>query len=416
MMNEPKIDALIVKLRELATPFDGGTTGAAMVEAASALELLSASKPAAPQEYVYETYTGQCGWLVVSKEEYEHSEYRKRRTPLAASPAAPSHPTDAAAPAKSGAPVYQLKLASGDWRDQDEIAYRNNVKYYPADVRIVYAAPQPAQIAPSAVVLDDERAAFEAWWASTMPKQYQADAMRLVKQSRAGDGKYGLICAQDQWESWQARAASPQPVAQPVLAAQLDDARRYQLCRESAIERGLFQTGGEYDAMVDSSLLKNGKEPLTGRGHNYGKKVAKDGSLYRTQLMEQTPAVTLLGDGATTLWRVANAPQAGRGLAFHRPFVLQRQEIGVTVCYCPDGRLKRWKSETEAQRVCNRLNTAIAASPQATATQQTLTDVQIASIYHETIRTKRCDGQIFYHAFARALLTAAQPASGGDRE
>jgi hypothetical protein len=47
MMTKTQIDALIVKLRELATPFDGGITGATMVEAASALELLSASKPAA---------------------------------------------------------------------------------------------------------------------------------------------------------------------------------------------------------------------------------------------------------------------------------------------------------------------------------------------------------------------------------
>lgn len=224
------------------------------------------------------------------------------------------------------------------------------------EVYPLYAAPQPAQ---TAVVMDDERAALaDAIEEMEIPDTRHCSNPELFEQ--------GFEVARSTAASL-ARAAFPQPVAQPVLAAQLDDARRYQLCRESAIERGLFQTGGEYDAMVDSSLLKNGKEPLTGRGHNYGKKVAKDGSLYRTQLMEQAPAVTLLGDGATTLWRVANAPQAGRGLAFHRPFVLQRQEIGVTVCYCPDGRLKRWKSETEAQRVCNRLNTAIATFPQPVA-------------------------------------------------
>jgi hypothetical protein len=58
-------------------------------------------------------------------------------------------------------------------------------------------------------------------------------------------------------------------------------ASRYMACRESAIERWLFATPEEYDAMVDDSLRKKGKEVLTGRGHNYGKKVAKDGSLYR---------------------------------------------------------------------------------------------------------------------------------------
>jgi hypothetical protein len=51
--------------------------------------------------------------------------------------------------------------------------------------------------------------------------------------------------------------------------------------RESAVERGLFATPEEYDAMVDDSLRKKGTEVLTGRGNNYGKKVAKDGSLYR---------------------------------------------------------------------------------------------------------------------------------------
>jgi hypothetical protein len=84
-------------------------------------------------------------------------------------------------------------------------------------------------------------------------------------------------------------AATAQPAEQ---TAQSDDAHRYQLCRESAIERGLFETGEEYDQMVDSSLRKNGKEPLTGRGNNYGKKVAKDGSLYRPQPVEQTRALT----------------------------------------------------------------------------------------------------------------------------
>jgi hypothetical protein len=79
-------------------------------------------------------------------------------------------------------------------------------------------------------------------------------------------------------EWMQARAASTS-----VNVGELDpvDALRYMACRESAIERGLFASPEEYDAMVDDSLRKKGKEVLTGRGHNYGKKVAKDGSLYR---------------------------------------------------------------------------------------------------------------------------------------
>ncbi len=68
-------------------------------------------------------------------------------------------------------------------------------------------------------------------------------------------------------------------------------ARRYQACRDSAIARGLFQTPDEYDEMVDSTLQKNGKEVLTWRGHNYGKKVAADGSLYRPTPMNVTEPV-----------------------------------------------------------------------------------------------------------------------------
>ena len=44
---------------------------------------VSAQAPVAPQ-YRYLTYTGQCGWLEVSKEEYDASEYRKKRELIAA--------------------------------------------------------------------------------------------------------------------------------------------------------------------------------------------------------------------------------------------------------------------------------------------------------------------------------------------
>jgi hypothetical protein len=43
--------------------------------------------------------------------------------------------------ASDAAPIYQLKLATGDWRDQDESAYRYNAKHCPDDVRIVYTHP-----------------------------------------------------------------------------------------------------------------------------------------------------------------------------------------------------------------------------------------------------------------------------------
>lgn len=146
------------------------------------------------------------------------------------------------------------------------------------------------------------------------------------------------------------------PVAPtPETAAKLSahDALRYMACRDSAIERGLFATPEEYDAMVDDSLRKKGKEVLTGRGNNYGKKVAKDGSLYRVAPTSETVA-----------WRVVNDSLCGRGLALHRPFVLKHGDMEI---YAPDGRIKRWKSEVEAQRVCNRLNSALAATAQSDA-------------------------------------------------
>lgn len=101
---------------------------------------------------------------------------------------------------------------------------------------------------------------------------------------------------------------------------------------------------------------------------------------WQARAASTTPAnVAMLCDGETTPWRVVNDPQAGRGLAFHRPFVLQRQESGCPKCYCPDGRLKRWKSETEAQRVCNRLNSALPSASANVARGGVVPEEAIAS-------------------------------------
>lgn len=105
------------------------------------------------------------------------------------------------------------------------------------------------------------------------------------------------------------------------------------------------------------------------------KRVAYELDSLRALQSASKSAARLLGDGATTPWRVMNHPQAGGGLAFHRPFVLQREDVGCTAFYAPDGRLKRWKLETEAQRTANRLNVALAASPAAPAqSEELLTD------------------------------------------
>ncbi|WP_254222763.1 hypothetical protein [Burkholderia multivorans] len=62
-----------------------------------------------------------------------------------------------------------------------------------------------ASFAPSPA---DERAAFEAWWVRDVPERYRADTLRLLRQSRELDGKYGIGNAEGAWEGWQARAAS----------------------------------------------------------------------------------------------------------------------------------------------------------------------------------------------------------------
>jgi hypothetical protein len=114
--------------------------------------LLSASKPAAPQEYFYETYTGQCGWLVVSKEEYENAEYRKRRTPLAASPAAPAQ-SGGVAPLSVMRAAFRVTEAEGNpdpkkQRFHMRFIFRSMDELHAADDQwriFSNAAPQPSQ-------------------------------------------------------------------------------------------------------------------------------------------------------------------------------------------------------------------------------------------------------------------------------
>ena len=65
--------------------------------------------------------------------------------------------------------------------------------------------PTASDTAPSPA---DERAAFEAWWVRGVPEQYRADTLRLLRQSRELDGKYGIGNAEGAWEGWQACAAS----------------------------------------------------------------------------------------------------------------------------------------------------------------------------------------------------------------
>jgi hypothetical protein len=151
--------------------------------------LLSASKPAG-SEYTYETYTGQCGWLVVSKEEYEQSEYRKRRTPIAASPQPVAQTADSE-PEHSA--IYISKRLTGSDKDASFVQAHINQAVSEAMER---AAPQPAQ---TAVVLDDEREAFETWCLATERDLYV---------ERLGLGYFHPVTSV-LWDCWRASAASP---------------------------------------------------------------------------------------------------------------------------------------------------------------------------------------------------------------
>lgn len=83
-----------------------------------------------------------------------------------------------------------------------------------AMLRHVLAAPQPS---PTAVVLDDERAAFEAWGNETFNYGFQPDTWDAGEELPvAREACYQHEGTQMAWEGWQARATIPQPVAQPV--------------------------------------------------------------------------------------------------------------------------------------------------------------------------------------------------------
>lgn len=72
----------------------------------------------------------------------------------------------------------------------------------------LYAAPQPS---PTAVVLDEQaafEASFKAWTGQSISFDKVTDG--------EGDERYADEWLQGAWIGWQARAASPQPVAQPV--------------------------------------------------------------------------------------------------------------------------------------------------------------------------------------------------------
>lgn len=110
-------------------------------------------------------------------------------------------------------------------------------------------------------------------------------------------------------------------------------------------------------------------------------------------------------------WRAESNPQAGRGLAFHRPFIVTRFVNGSVEHHCPDGRLKRWKFESEAQAVANRLNTRSAAPASPAAS------VPVPWENLPCYLIDKCEGQVISEEFLQRALIAmlSDPQYSGEK-
>lgn len=99
------------------------------------------------------------------------------------------------------------RLVAQEAQDSDTVAYWNReidvAHRMKAQAERALAAMVQSTIAPA-----DERAAFEAWWVRDVPVRYRSDTLRVLRQSRELDGKYGIGNIAHAWEGWQARASS----------------------------------------------------------------------------------------------------------------------------------------------------------------------------------------------------------------
>lgn len=182
------------------------------------IELLSASNPAASAqsaEPVAWRYLTPTGWHATTKvDKAVGASAHHDMEPLYAAP----QPSPTAAPAQSRDPVeagdeVPVEVWHGDrkvtiYTDCVLRVWGANIESQMSDAPRTLQSVQDAMdwlYAPFAVVLDDERAAFEAW----------ADE-RPYDLPRVPTGQYESHATESAWDGWQARAALPQPVAQPV--------------------------------------------------------------------------------------------------------------------------------------------------------------------------------------------------------
>ncbi|WP_198368416.1 hypothetical protein [Burkholderia ubonensis] len=98
----------------------------------------------------------------------------------------------------------------------------------------IFLADGPAElVADDVAVRGGTRVTFEAWWVRDIPIEHRADAANHLRQSLAGDGRYGVPRAQDAWEGFlfgltaAAQADSDESVALHASSADAADAARY---------------------------------------------------------------------------------------------------------------------------------------------------------------------------------------------
>jgi hypothetical protein len=151
---------------------------------------------------------------------------------------------DATAPAQSGEPVaWRWKGIDDDWR--------YSVHKLDERAEPLYAAPQPAQTAQSAVVLDDERAALPRYaeWLHLRTHGEWSDGVPVW--ARDHNGRMNDLTAATAVIEELARAASPQATAtqsaqterapmQPLVIDQVGTVR----FKENAVVRYLLDNGG----------------------------------------------------------------------------------------------------------------------------------------------------------------------------
>lgn len=172
----------------------------AIVPPAAGRELLSASKPAAPAQsrepVAYVSPNGATRIVLLNGARLNDDDE------LYAAP--PSQHADGGETATT-VKIYETYTGQNGWLEVTQEEYDRTKDKYEHRIRRVPA--------PSAMALDDERAAFEAALPKISPHRENGYDLTRSGPNLSGDDYYDEDI-QTQWEVWQARAAIAQPVEQ----------------------------------------------------------------------------------------------------------------------------------------------------------------------------------------------------------